>query len=74
MTGLFMGCVQMLLLPPIIKMVGITNWQRVGFCVGALAFIAIPSVRSLSWNYRSLFSASVAANTFAACGLSAVSE
>ncbi|CAM9856631.1 unnamed protein product, partial [Ectocarpus sp. 12 AP-2014] len=72
MTGLFMACFQLLLLPPLIKVVGITNWQRVGFCVGALAFIAIPSVRSFSWNYPSLFSASVAANTFASCGLAAV--
>ncbi|CAN0090137.1 unnamed protein product [Ectocarpus sp. 4 AP-2014] len=72
MTGFFMACFQLLLLPPLIKVVGITNWQRVGFCVGALAFIAIPSVRSLSWNYSSLFSASVAVNTFASCGLAAV--
>ncbi|CAN0081848.1 unnamed protein product [Ectocarpus sp. 12 AP-2014] len=72
MTGLFMACFQLLFLPPLIKVVGITNWQRVGFCVGALAFIAIPSVRSFSWNYASLFSASVVVNTFASCGLAAV--
>lgn len=74
MTGLFMACFQLLLLPSLIKVVGITNWQRVGFVVGALAFIAIPCVRSLSWNYPSLFSASVAANTFASCGVAAVSD
>ncbi|CAM9990827.1 unnamed protein product, partial [Ectocarpus fasciculatus] len=69
MTGLFMACFQLLLLPSLIKVVGITSWQRVGFCMAALAFIAIPSVRSFSWNYPSLVSASVVINTFAACGL-----
>lgn len=68
-----MAVLQLFILPPIMKVVGIGTWQRLGCVVGVLAFLAVPAVKALSWNYPSLFAASVTVNTFALCGAAAVS-
>ncbi|CAM9674916.1 unnamed protein product [Ectocarpus sp. 6 AP-2014] len=72
MTGVLMACCQLLLFPPLIKMVGITTWQRLGCRIGIAAFLAIPAVDVFSWNFNSLVGVSVAANTLANCSCGAV--
>lgn len=69
-----MGVLQLVLFPPLIKVVGIAMWQRLGFFFGVLAFLAVPAVKTLSWNYASLFVASVVTNTLVMCSLGAVSD
>ncbi|CAN0329264.1 unnamed protein product, partial [Pylaiella littoralis] len=63
MTGAVTAPCQLFLFPPLIKMVGVMTWQRLGCGVGVAVFLAIPSIRILSQNYRSLFVLSVAANS-----------
>lgn len=72
-TGVLMSLIQLLVVPPVIKLVGIATWQRLGSVIGIPAFIAVPSVTMLSWNYSSLFAVSVTANTLVFCSLAAVS-
>eukprot|EP00752_Nemacystus_decipiens_P004106 g3756.t1 len=71
-TGVLMSTVQLVFFPPLIKVVGIAAFQRLGFVVGIPAFLAVPVIKMLSWNYPSLFAASVAANAFVLCSLWAV--
>lgn len=72
-TGLLMAVLQLILFPPLINVVGIATWQRMGSVIGIPAFIAISNVKILSWNYSSLFAVSVIANTLTNCCLGAVS-
>lgn len=73
-TGAMMAMFQLFLFPPLIKMLGIMTWQRLGCGVGIAAFLAVPGVAVLSWNDGSLVALSVAVNTFANCSLGAVSS
>lgn len=73
MAGALMGLLQLVIFPPLIKILGIATWQRLGIIFGALAFLAVPAVRTLSWNSPSLFAASVVANTLVICSMGAVS-
>lgn len=68
-----MAVFQLSMFPPIIRLIGLTAWQRIGFALSALAFLTVPAVKVVSWNYASLYAASVTANTFVNCGMSAVS-
>eukprot|EP00752_Nemacystus_decipiens_P006569 g5915.t1 len=72
MTGVLMTAFQLALAPPVIKIIGIAAWQRLGFLVGVPAIAAVPAVKLLSWNNPSLFAVSVIANTLSLCSLSAV--
>lgn len=74
MAGLLLAVCQLVLLPPFIKMVGITNFQRLGCGVGVAAFLAVPGLTSIVWDYDSLFSLSVIANNLIMCSLGSVSE
>lgn len=74
MTGVLMSASQLALFPPFIKVVGIAAFQRLGFLVGIPAFLAVPAVKMLSWNYPTLFAASVVVNMLAMSSLWAVSE
>ncbi|CAM9145508.1 unnamed protein product, partial [Hapterophycus canaliculatus] len=71
LTGLLMAAFQLSMFPPIIKAIGLTAWQRIGFILSSLAFLTVPAVKMVSWNYASLYAASVAANTLVNCGMSA---
>lgn len=71
-TGLVMMVCQLIIFPPIISAVGIAMWQRIGYILGVLAFIAAPSVQTLSWNDASLYVVSVATNLAINCSLAAV--
>lgn len=71
-TGVLMTVFQLVVFPPVIKAVGVATWQRIGFVAGIPAFLAVPAVKMLSWNYPSLFAASVGANTLTLCSLGAV--
>lgn len=74
-TGVLMSVFQLVFFPPFIKVVGIAAFQRLGFLISIPAFLAVLAVKMLiSWNYPSLFAASVVANTLALCSLWAVSE
>ena len=68
-----MAVCQLVLFPPFIKMVGIMTWQRLGCVVGIAAFVAVPAVKSLSWDYTSLFVVSVLVNAISTFCLGAVS-
>ncbi|CAM9177422.1 unnamed protein product [Scytosiphon promiscuus] len=71
-TGVMMAAFQLVLFPPLIKMLGIMTWQRLGCGVGIAAFLAVPGASILSWNHSSLVALSVAVNTLANCSLGAI--
>ena len=73
-TGVLMTAFQLLLAPPVINVIGIASWQRLGFIVGVPAMAAVPAATLLSWNYPFLFVMSVVANTLSMCALGAVSD
>lgn len=68
-----MAVFQLGVFPLVIKAVGLTAGQRVGFVLSSLAFVAIPAGKSLSWNYTSLYAVFVATIAIINCSLSAVS-
>ncbi|CAM9645936.1 unnamed protein product [Ectocarpus fasciculatus] len=72
MTGVLMAFCELFLFPPLIKLVGITTWQRLGCRTGIAAFLAIPAVKVFSWDFNSLVGFSVAVNTLANCSCAAV--
>lgn len=74
MTGVLMAVFQLLLFPPLIKVVGIATCQRLAFLASVPALLVVPAVKMLSWNYPSLFTVSVTANTLANCCVGVVSE
>lgn len=69
-----MAFCQLCILPPVIMMVGIMTWQRLGCRVGVVAFIAVPAVKTFTWDYNSLFIGSVLVNAIAIFCMGAVSE
>lgn len=73
-TGAIMAVCQLVLFPPLIKMLGIMTWQRLGCGLGIAAMVAFPGVAVLSWDHRSLVFLSVAVNTLANCSFGAVSS
>ncbi|CAM9674846.1 unnamed protein product, partial [Ectocarpus sp. 6 AP-2014] len=73
MAGLLLAVCQLVLFPPFIKMVGITYFQRLGCGVGVAAFLAVPGLTSIGWDYDSLFSLSVVANNLIMCSLGSIS-
>lgn len=73
LTGVVMVVFQLGVFPLVIKAVGVTAGQRVGFVSTAIAFVVIPIAKSLSWNYSSLNAVFVAAIAVINCSLSAVS-
>lgn len=68
-----MAVFQLGVFPLVVKAVGLTAGQRVGFVMSALAFVAIPAGKSLCWNYSSLYTVFVVAIAAINCSLSAVS-
>eukprot|EP00752_Nemacystus_decipiens_P004782 g4353.t1 len=70
-SGLVLALCLLILFPPLIKLLGMTAWQRLGWLVSIPCFIAIPAAKTLSWNYPSLFTAATVANTGVAVGLAA---
>eukprot|EP00903_Cladosiphon_okamuranus_P010972 g10363.t1 len=71
-TGVLMAFCQVFVFPPSIKMVGIMTWQRLGCGVGVFAFVAVPAVKTFSWDYNSLFIASVLVNAISTFCIEAV--
>lgn len=74
MTGVLMSVFQLVFFPRFIKVVGIAAFQRLGFLVCIPAFLAVPFIKMLSWNYPTLFAASVVANSLALSSLWVVSD
>eukprot|EP00752_Nemacystus_decipiens_P004783 g4354.t1 len=70
-SGLVLALCLLILFPPLIKLLGMTAWQRLGWLVSIPCFIVIPAAKTLSWNYPSLFTAATVANTGVAVGLAA---
>lgn len=68
-----MAVFQLGVFPVAIKIIGITTGQRVGFTLGALAFLAVPAGKSISWSFSSLYAVLVAATAVINCSMSAVS-
>lgn len=74
MTGVIMAVAQLVIFPPVIKILGVVKWMRIGCLLGISTFLAIPNVTFFSWNYSTLFAVSVAGVTVVNCCLAAVSE
>lgn len=72
LTGIILAVLQLGVFPSLIKCVGIVNWQRAGCLLGVPVFLAIPNVKSLSWNESSLFAVNVMGNLLAFCSISSV--
>lgn len=51
LAGVVMAVFQLGVFPQVIKLVGLTTRQRVGFVLSTLAFVAIPAGTSLRWDY-----------------------
>lgn len=45
---------QFVVSPPLVKIIGVARYQRIGGTVGVPAFIAVSCVKSLTWNNTSL--------------------
>ena len=72
LTGIILAVMQLGVFPPLIKFVGIVNWQRAGCLLGVPVFLAVPNARFLSWNESSLFAVNVLTNLLAFCSISSV--
>lgn len=66
-AGLIVAMLQLLLFPGVVKMLGITIWQRIGCLVGVPTFLAASSAESLSWNGMNFFVVSVASTALIYC-------
>ncbi|CAM9273702.1 unnamed protein product, partial [Ectocarpus sp. 6 AP-2014] len=73
MTGCMMVVAQLFIFPSVIKIIGAVAWMRTGCLLGISAFLATPNAKLFSWNYTTLFAASVASVTVVNCCLAAVS-
>lgn len=62
-SGVIVGVLQLVVFPKIVKVVGITIWQRIGCLMCIPSFVAIPNAKAISWNYSSLFTVSVVITT-----------
>eukprot|EP00752_Nemacystus_decipiens_P005837 g5273.t1 len=71
-AGVAMAVFQLGIFPSVVKAVGLTAGQRVGFVSSALAFVAIPSGKSICWNRSSMYAVFVVAIATINCSLSAV--
>lgn len=73
-AGLIAAVLQLVVFPRVIKVLGITVWQRTGCLLAIAAFIAVPLSKGLSWNNTgSLFLVSVANTAFVYCSMAMVS-
>ncbi|CAM9173942.1 unnamed protein product [Ectocarpus sp. 12 AP-2014] len=72
MTGYIMVVAQLLMSPSAIKVLGAVTWTRTGCLLGISTLLAIPNPKLFSWNYTTLFAASVASATVVNCCLAAV--
>ncbi|CAM9109587.1 unnamed protein product [Ectocarpus sp. 8 AP-2014] len=73
MTGCIMVVAQLLIFPSAINILGAVTWMRTGCLLGISTLIATPNAKLFSWNYTTLFAASVASVTVVNCCLAAVS-
>lgn len=62
-SGVIVGVLQLVVFPKIVKVVGITIWQRIGCLMCVPCFVAIPNAKAISWDDSSLFMASVVITT-----------
>eukprot|EP00903_Cladosiphon_okamuranus_P010936 g10328.t2 len=69
LVGIILAVLQLGVFPPVIKYVGIVSWQRAGCLLGVPVFLAIPNVKSFSWNESSLFAVNVVGNVLAFCSI-----
>eukprot|EP00903_Cladosiphon_okamuranus_P005915 g5848.t1 len=73
MTGVIMAVAQLVIFPPVIKILGAVKWMRIGCLLGIFTFLAIPNVTFFNLGYSELFAMSVAGVTVVNCCLAAVS-
>lgn len=66
-AGLIVAMLQFFVFPGVVKVLGITIWQRIGCLVGIPAFLVASGAQSLSWNNISLFVVSVASTALIYC-------
>ncbi|CAM9485595.1 unnamed protein product, partial [Laminaria digitata] len=71
-AGLIGAVSQLAMFPRVVKILGITNWQRIGCLLAVPAFIVVPCSKALSWNDRSLFLVSVASTALVYCCMAMV--
>ena len=72
MSGVIVAVLQLVVFPKLVKVIGITIWQRVGCLMCIPSFVAIPNAKRLSWNDGSLFMVSVVTTTLVYCFLAMV--
>ncbi|CAM9609748.1 unnamed protein product, partial [Laminaria digitata] len=66
-AGLIVAMLQFFVFPGVVKVLGISIWQRIGCLMGIPAFLAASSAESLSWNDISLEVVSVASTACIYC-------
>ena len=71
-TGGIVAVVQLVILPELMKVLGITYLQRIAGVAGVLAFASVPFATVLSWDEISLYVVSVASAAFVYCNAAAV--
>ncbi|CAB1097986.1 unnamed protein product [Ectocarpus sp. CCAP 1310/34] len=71
-SGCIMVVAQVFIFPSVIKILGAVTWMRTGCLLGICTFLATPNAKLFSWNYTTLFVASVASVTIVNCSLAAV--
>ena len=71
-TGIFMTVLQLGVFPPIIRLVGIVNWQRVGCLLSVPFLLAVPYAKMLSWDEGSLFAVTVLGKLLVTCSVGTV--
>ncbi|CAM9104883.1 unnamed protein product [Ectocarpus sp. 6 AP-2014] len=72
LSGCIMVVAQVFIFPSVIKILGAVTWMRTGCLLGICTFLATPNAKLFSWNYTTLFAASVASVTVVNCCLAAV--
>ncbi|CAN0447881.1 unnamed protein product, partial [Ascophyllum nodosum] len=71
-TGIILGLLQLVVLPRILKFIGIVRWQRIGWVVGVVTLVAVPNAKMLSWNSTSLFMLVALGGLLVNCSIAAV--
>lgn len=71
-AGLIAAVLQLVVFPRVIKVLGVTVWQRTGCLLAISAFLAVPCSEVLSWDDNSLFLISVVNTAFVYCSMAMV--
>lgn len=68
-----MAPLQLLVFPPLVKILGAVTWMRACCLLGVVTFLATPNASLFSRDYASLFALTVASTTIINCCLAGVS-